>query len=156
MDFFNENVWILTKISLKIVLEGPINKIQALVQIMPWCRPGDKPLSEPMMVTLLTHMYVSQWVNAIETLLHGISNGCIKSSTSLSHRLRWLFFTCSVNFIEISFGVIVYVVMGSLQLVYMPWERSCHEMRRIFIRSVYQSVGYNKLKFPWWRPSPVT
>ena len=28
---------------------GPINNIPALVQIMAWCRPGDKPLSEPMM-----------------------------------------------------------------------------------------------------------
>ena len=36
---------------------GPINDIQALVQIMAWCRPGDKPLSEPMMVSL-THIYV--------------------------------------------------------------------------------------------------
>ena len=38
------------KISLKLVLKGPINNIPALVQIMVWHRPGDKPLSEPMMV----------------------------------------------------------------------------------------------------------
>ena len=36
------------KISLKFVLKGPINNIIALVQIMAWCWPGDKPLSEPM------------------------------------------------------------------------------------------------------------
>ena len=37
----------------------------AMVQIMAWCRPGDKPLSEPMMVSLLTHICVTrpQWVN---------------------------------------------------------------------------------------------
>ena len=29
-----------------------------LVQIMAWCRPGDKPLSEPMMFSLLTHICV--------------------------------------------------------------------------------------------------
>ena len=36
----------------------------ALVQIMAWCRSGDKPLSEPMLVTLLTHICVTrpQWV----------------------------------------------------------------------------------------------
>ena len=41
-----------------------MNNIQALVQIMAWCRPGDKPLSEPMMVSLLTHVCVtrSQWL----------------------------------------------------------------------------------------------
>ena len=39
------------KISLKFVSKGPINNIPALVQIMAWPRPGDKPLSEPMMVS---------------------------------------------------------------------------------------------------------
>ena len=52
--FFNENVWILIRISLKFVPKGPINNIPALVEIMAWRRPGDKPLSEPMMVRLPT------------------------------------------------------------------------------------------------------
>ena len=47
--FLNKNVWIPIKISLKFVPKGPINNIPALVQIMDWRRPGDKPLSEPMM-----------------------------------------------------------------------------------------------------------
>ena len=40
------------KISLKFVSKGPINNIAALVQMqgMAWRRPGDKPLSEPMLV----------------------------------------------------------------------------------------------------------
>ena len=47
------------------VPKGPITNIPALVQIMAWRRPGDKPLSEPMMVRLPTHMCVTrpQWVN---------------------------------------------------------------------------------------------
>ena len=48
------------KISLKFVPNGPINNIPALVQIMAWRRPGDKPLSEPMMVSLLTHICVTR------------------------------------------------------------------------------------------------
>ena len=62
--FFNENVWISIKISLKFVPKGPINNIPALVQIMAWRRPGDKPLSEPMIVSLSTHICVTrpQWV----------------------------------------------------------------------------------------------
>ena len=48
--FVNENGRILIEISLKFVPKGPINNIPALVQIMAWRRPGDKPLSEPMMV----------------------------------------------------------------------------------------------------------
>ena len=61
--FLNENVWIPIKISLKFVLQGPINNISALVQIMAWRRSGDKPLSEPMMISLLTHICVTrpQW-----------------------------------------------------------------------------------------------
>ena len=42
--FLNENVWILIKISLKFVPKGPVNNIQSLVQIMSWCRPGEKPI----------------------------------------------------------------------------------------------------------------
>ena len=55
--FLNENVWILTKISLKFVARGPVYNIPALVLIMAWRRPGDKPLSEPMMV-LSTDAYM--------------------------------------------------------------------------------------------------
>ena len=63
--FLNENVWIPIEISLKFVPKGPIKNIPALVQIMGWRRPGDKPLSEPMMVSLPTHICVTrpQWVN---------------------------------------------------------------------------------------------
>ena len=66
--FLNENVRILIKNSLKFVPKGPINNIPALVQIMAWRCPGDKPLSEPMMVSLPTHICVTrpQWVKALE------------------------------------------------------------------------------------------
>ena len=61
--FFNAYIWILIQISLKSVPKDPINNIPALVQIMAWRRPGDKPLSEPMVVIILTHICVTrpQW-----------------------------------------------------------------------------------------------
>ena len=61
--FLNENVLIPIKISLNFIPKGPINNIPALVQVMAWRRPGDKPLSEPMTVSLLTHVCVTrpQW-----------------------------------------------------------------------------------------------
>ena len=70
--FLNENVWISIKISLKFVPKGPINNIQVLVQIVAWRRPGAKPLSEPMVASLLTHIYVTrpQWVNKQRVLMH--------------------------------------------------------------------------------------
>ena len=63
--FLNKNVWISIKISLKFIPMDPINNIAALIPIMAWRRPGDKPLSEPMMVNLPTHICVTrpQWVN---------------------------------------------------------------------------------------------
>ena len=48
--FVNENDLIFIKKSLKFIPKGSINNIQALVQIIAWHCPGDKPLSEPMMV----------------------------------------------------------------------------------------------------------
>ena len=61
--FLNENEWHSIKMSLKFVA---INNFPALVQIMAWRRPGNKPLSEPMMVVLPIHICVTlpQWVNS--------------------------------------------------------------------------------------------
>ena len=58
--FWNETIRIPTKNSLKFVPKGPINNIPALVQIIAWRRLGDKPLSEPMMVRLPTHICVTR------------------------------------------------------------------------------------------------
>ena len=74
--FLNENVWMPIKISMKFVPKGPIHNIPALVQIMAWRRSGDKPLSKPMMVSLLTHIWVirPQWVNVWQLLLFIVSH----------------------------------------------------------------------------------
>ena len=62
--FENENEWISPRISLKFVPTVRINSIPALVQIMAWRRPGDKPLSEPIMVKYADAYIVTrpQWV----------------------------------------------------------------------------------------------
>ena len=52
--FLNENLWIPIKISLTFVSTGPFNDIPPLLQIMACRLGGDKPLSEPMMTSLLT------------------------------------------------------------------------------------------------------
>ena len=59
--FLNENVRIAIKMSLMFVPKGPFHNNSALVQIMAWRRPGDKPLSEPMMVrSLMLKMVTNQ------------------------------------------------------------------------------------------------
>ena len=61
----NKNVRISLKISLKFVPKARIKDIPASVQIMAWCQSGDKPFSEPVMVSLLTHICITQWVNTL-------------------------------------------------------------------------------------------
>ena len=70
--FLNENIWI----SLKFVPKVRISNIPALVQIMAWRRPGDKPLSEPILVNLPTHIciirpwWVEQWKSSAKKSWH--------------------------------------------------------------------------------------
>ena len=72
----------LIEISLKFVPKGLINNIPALVQKMAWRHPGDKPLSEPMMEGLLTHICVTrpQWVNGFST--RRVDMECIMTSSN--------------------------------------------------------------------------
>ena len=62
----------LIKISLNFVPMSPFDNIPALFQIMAWRRPGDKPLSEAMIVSLPTHICVTrpQWVNIADGKLN--------------------------------------------------------------------------------------
>ena len=59
--FLNEDKWISLKISLMFVPRARINNIPALVQILAWHLLGDKPLSQPMMASSLTHVSVTRW-----------------------------------------------------------------------------------------------
>ena len=65
----NEIVLIATNISLNFVLNVLINNIPALVQIMACCRPGNKPLSEPMMFSLLTYMHHSASISLVDNMI---------------------------------------------------------------------------------------
>ena len=70
----NENEWISPRISLKFVSKVRINNIPALVQIMAWCWPGNKPLSEPMMIRSTTHICLTrpQWVKWLGHFLQNV------------------------------------------------------------------------------------
>ena len=83
--FFNECVWISIKISLKFVAKGPVNNIPALFQIMTWHRPGAKPLSESMIVSLVRHICVTrpQWVKI--TMLRSHYNMVQYNTNCLTH-----------------------------------------------------------------------
>ena len=87
--FLNEKVSFLINISLKYVPKCSSNNIPALVQIMVWCRPGNKPLSEPMMVSFPTHICVTrpQWVKCSFWWRYKLHSG-------LDHRIWW-FLICT-------------------------------------------------------------
>ena len=51
----------LSRFHWSLFLFGPNNNIPALIQIVARYRPGDKPLSEAMLVNLLTQKSVTQW-----------------------------------------------------------------------------------------------
>ena len=70
MNFLDWKYMNFDKNSIEVVPRDPISNIPALAQIMAWRRPGDKPLSEPMTVSLLTHICVTrpQWVKIGYTL----------------------------------------------------------------------------------------
>ena len=95
----HENVWISIKFSLKFIPKGPVSNIPSLVQIMDWHRRGNKPLSESMMVSLLTHICATQpqWVKILRhgdafyqrsgwPLVHVITcHWCLQNVSHLSH-----------------------------------------------------------------------
>ena len=83
--FMNENIWILIEISLKFVLKVPIANIPALVQIMAWRRPGDQPLSESMMVSLLTNICITwpPWIKVPGK----VYTGCVRSAMLHSNKM---------------------------------------------------------------------
>ena len=99
--FLNENVWIPIKISMKFVPKGPIKNIPALVQIMAWRCPGDKPLSEPMMVSLTTHICITrpQWVKEVNLGLAKrplVFNGRLANRGLTSLVKPWWHIACGV------------------------------------------------------------
>ena len=97
MTYQNGFSWMKTyelwlKISRKFVPEGPINNIPVSVQIMAWRRPGDKPLSETMMVILPTHKCITrpQWVNGFggkQVTCHRMN---IQGQTQIFISSKWL------------------------------------------------------------------
>ena len=67
---FQENAWISIKISLKFVPEGRINYSNIVSDNGSW--PGGKPLSEPVMIRLLTHICMLRLIEVMTNLTDDI------------------------------------------------------------------------------------
>ena len=69
--FLSGNLWISIKISRNFVPWGAINNNPEIVQRMAWRQSGDKPLFEPLLASLLTHICVTwQFMTYIDYWLY--------------------------------------------------------------------------------------
>ena len=61
-SLFNENIWISSKISLKFVPKGPVDK-SVLCQVKAWHLLGDKTLPEPTLTQIysIVSLGISEW-----------------------------------------------------------------------------------------------
>ena len=130
--------------SLKFLPKGPIKNISALVQIMAWLRPGDKPLSEPMMVLLPMHKCVTrpQWVkknwNLIDSLVPGRC-GCNLKIFKLTPRIDIVSTSCKIDFRS----MMQYLTDEESALVQiMAWchQAASHYLRQCWPRSMFPYV----------------
>ena len=122
----NENVWISVKISKKFIPKGPINNIPVLVQIMAWRRPGDKPLSEPMMASLLTHICVTRHQCALwSSLFHVImATASLISATARSKVSQPFAQVIKASFPPIWWNYIIFRLWKLPELSFTPWSPS--------------------------------
>ena len=117
------------------LLKGLNDNILALVQIMAWRRPGDKPLSEPMMFSLLTHICVTrpQWVN----------NGMAYLVEILSHRRQG----SGNHYIEQLVQERCNFIANALELCLSCTNLSISNLKdRKYIKN--KSAG--RQQYPWW------
>ena len=167
--FLNENVWIPIKISLKFVPKGPINYIPSLVHIMDWRRPGDKPLSETMMVRLLTHICVirPQWVKNLcgrQWLLHYAlyTTGAIDDVGTLGANPSAAFFITPV-LTEYSGIITIRNIWGVIIIKSFPgvnestrWGRVPHiRVSKLTIMGSYNGLSHGHPPPPTPTPTPI-
>ena len=176
--FLNINVWISLKISLKFVPKFPIDNIPALVQIMAWRWPGAKPLPEPMMVSLLTHICVtrSQWVKPSTASTINTSSADVQATTNDASLSAGTVLTMKVcMFFSIIFKVVIKIHFAVIQNgnkmsfnIYALWVflppsispskmLSCHNMLYIWtlLSHLYMNLFPGRCERDNWYAEPT-
>ena len=142
--FLNENIRISIKISLKFVSKG---LIPALVLIMAWRRPGDKPLSEEMLVRSLTHICVTRppWVKQIKDACCPAGHvwGCYPVAVSLHYGLVAPYNDMGLHYDDIIMSVMASQIT-SLTIVYSSVYSGADQRKHhssaslVFVRRIHQ------------------
>ena len=128
-----------------------------MVQIMVWRRPGDKPLSEPMVVSLPTHICVAwpKWVN-----------------WSIGNKLQWFFFR-NLNIITqesvfkmssgkwrpfcLALNVLKHIINDDAKTIWLPatimltYMYTAAEIKTHHIDSSMQEGSISITMYSWWR-----
>ena len=133
--FMNASVWIPIKFSLQFVPKGPVDNIPSLIQIMSWRRPGNEPLSEPMIVILSTR---PQWVNYQATDYCIIkSNKIVGSHTFISH-YEWKLCThCDIYMFSANVYHYIYTYIYLINTFLLNWSVRDFSVYSLFF-SIYR------------------
>ena len=75
--------WFRSEFHWSLFPKGPIKNIPALVHRMAWRRPSDKPLSEPMMIISLMHIWLSLGLNEL-------THCCLNILLTFSNAFCWI------------------------------------------------------------------
>ena len=138
----NENVWISIRISLKLI------NITALVQIMACCREEDKPLSEPMMVSLLTLLFCDICVTMRKVKLIGLSLICnwydvfffirvlYNTNKYQVYQGGYQFNFQNVYFHTISVGMVTYWTIHKIRICRGLWARHSLNAQKVMQHTI--------------------
>ena len=131
--FLNENIIILFKIPFKFVPKGPIENNPALVQIMASRRLGDKPLYEPMMIRVPTHICVTrpQWVNEARVWLNQSGAAWLRYVTAYSGVVQNV--NQPVPFLKIDTNIYWYY----MRLYITVWSVCCQVYQQLCVNSIF-------------------
>ena len=134
--FLNENVWILIKISFKFGPKVPINNNSAFVKIMAWRQSGYKPLSEPMLVSLLTYICVTwpQWIKILVS--NGSDNGLVPEDHCHQSHCKFLRIYARYSGINLSFFLI------SKYLAREQWVNTSYHFMQISVAMLWDCACF--------------
>ena len=134
---FHVNDLISINITPKFVDKCQINDIPAMLQIMAWRRPGDKPLSETMMVNLPPCIYVTQpqWVIII---VWRVSNIIVVSQERQCALIQ--------SYLDILLGRVFRLSskrVSMLQIIFLPFVMEIHSLQVVSLANIsYLSLYY--------------
>ena len=143
---------------------GAIDNIPALVRIMAWCWPGDKPLSDPMMVNLPTRLYTisSHWVNSVQWTMRStfvfICHHLISCFSCINVRLSVASLTYDARLIN--YCIIMYHILQArcqksyyyfIHWVYIHCAIGCV---MLYKTNTYNWYSWNCLVLPWHYVNP--